>query len=160
MFKKLFAISVISIALVGCANTNTSPKQTAYTPLEKQNFGIWEFYKDSCRIYANRADIHMSTTGRLSGDTIYLKISSSVPLKRSPVIQLSSMPSMAIKLEGTDRHFSFEMPYTPSISAKLLNAKSFVKVSYQPLNTQRERKAYFSTRGLPHALAYWAKGCT
>lgn len=137
----------------------STPKQAPKAPAEPQNFGIWQFFADSCRLYANRANIHLSTDGKMSNDKLYIKLSADVPLRRTPDVRFSNLNNLTFPLEGTERHFSFEVPYVPTTSAKMLDDKSFIIVTYHPTKSNRPVQAYFSTRELPHALAYWGEHC-
>lgn len=149
-----------TLALAGVALLSAACTQKPYTgdTPPPDSFGIWQVV--NCKLYANRGHIHLSTDGKLSNEQIYVKLSSDVPLARTPKAFLSSMPYHPVRLEGYRDHFSFEVPYTPVTAARLLKEDAFLVVDYRPANVGQNLKGYFSTAGLPQAFAYLDKECS
>jgi hypothetical protein len=151
MLKNIALIAIVATALAGC-----SQKQHEYgTP----KFGIWKMNDQTCMLEAERNGIILRTDGTLSAEYLYMKITSHFPLARSPIVVANNLKTVPLKVEGTDRFFSFELPYTPYTVSRLMDKNSFLIVNYRVQNTPKQKKAVFNTAGLSSGVSYLAKNC-
>lgn len=151
MLKTIVSVAVIGVTLASC-----SQKQMAHT---SPMFGIWKVNEQTCMLEAERGGMVIRTDGRMSADMLYFKLTSPLPLARTPSIMANNLHTLPIRLEGTDRFFSFELPYTPHVASKLLDENSFFVVDYRGQNIERSRKELFNTAGLSAGISYIAKTC-
>ncbi len=166
----LLLITVCAFSLLGGAcgmNMQKVPGQMTVLPEEDRiaaeqadattSYGIWKLEK--CRLTAKRADILLSTDARLSDDTLSLRVISDVPLAHAPKIQIAGLEMLPLAIEGRDRAYGLDLPYTPQTVTRYLSPDTFVVVTYRPLKTGTPLKAIFATRHLPVAIAHTARMC-
>lgn len=152
MRKNIITVAIASIVLIGC-----SQQQPNLTPTAM--FGTWSIHEQTCALESSRDGMRIKTDGRMSADYLYFKLSSPLPLARSPIILANNLNTLPIRVEGTGRHFSFEIPYTPHVVSRLLDENSFFIVNYRIQNIEKPMKAIFNTAGLSSGVSYLAKTC-
>lgn len=143
--------------LSGCASSYQPAKAVPLVAPGPKNYGIW--FTADCRLSAARADLTLSTDGRLSHDTLRFVVTSGPALAAPPEIVVWGVGGFDLNIEGRDRTFSFELPYGPREVADMMNDKVFLVFSYKPAGADRALKAVFPARELPEAITELANGC-
>jgi hypothetical protein len=151
MYKNIIAIAIVAVTLTSCSQKHLKN--------ESPMFGIWQINEQTCKLGASRESMLIETDARMSADYVYFKIKSPLPLARSPIIMANNLNTLPIRVEGTGRHFSFEIPYTPHVVSKLMDENSFFVVNYRIANIEKPQKAIFNTRGLSDGISYLSKTC-
>lgn len=100
----------------------------------------------NCEASMKSADITLATDGRLSGGKLLFKLSSDVEFKEVPRVLLTSNKYFYPTLEGTNRIFSFDLPYElPHQVRRLIKQDSAFVVNYSPRGSEYEYRAIFPT---------------
>lgn len=159
MRQKIFSLLSIA-ALTACSSqsmTELSPASGSNAPQAAVDTGIWKI--SNCSIEAKRADITLKTDTSLSNELMYMKISSDLPLGDVPSLKMNTLPGYGLRLEGTGRHFGFEIPYSPAAVARFLHPNSFITVTYQLAGQSKAVKAVFSTSGMAEGVVQASENC-
>ncbi len=151
MLKNITLLAITAIILTSCSN-----KQNTYIP---PTFTDWQVNEQTCMLENTSNGFKIQTDGRLSADYIYFKIFTPLPLARTPSITTNNIETLPIRVEGTGRIFSFEIPFTPYIVSKLINKNSFIIIDYRIQNIQKPKRELFNTVGLAEGVNYLAEHC-
>lgn len=156
------ALALIAVLVQGCSGMTPLGKPVNRLPAYKKDdaarYGDWLIEPNTCRLDGNSTDVHVSTDGTFSGNTIELRLAFAMPLVRPPRATVSSYP-VALPLEGANRTYNIQLAYDPTTAAHFMAPDTFLTIRYQPLNEPQAREINLATRGLVHGLAAMARLC-
>ena len=79
MKKSIITLAITVLAITGCSNKSNLENTV---PI----FGVWQVNERTCMLESTREDIKLQTDGRMSADYAYFKLTSTLPLARTPSI--------------------------------------------------------------------------
>jgi len=143
------------VGLAACAATPT-PTPTEPPISARQTFGPW--VASGCTVSAKTIDFLLSSQGYLNETgALELKLMMAPALTRPPFAVIAGLP-IPVPIEGTGRHFTVLVPYTPEAVAAMLRDEPQLTVIYQKLGYTDLQEVAFPTKGLLEALGVIA-GC-
>ena len=114
--------------------------------------GSWVLDEDRCVIRATYGDLEIFTEGRLSHQTLYLRIRSNVSLKEAPRLMLHTTSQRSLRPEGVAPVYGVELPYQAHHVAEFLQENASLMVTYRPKGSLSDYQARFPLGGFPEAV--------
>jgi hypothetical protein len=140
--------------LAGCS---AAPKPVPAPPTEPRTFGAWVL--SGCTISLKTTDMLLTSTGKLNEQgALELKAAFIPQLTRPPYAQIERL-AVPIGVEGSGRHYTFMLPYTPEAMGAVLADKLNLRIAYQRLGDTGFQEVAIPSAGALEALGAMSPIC-